>query len=79
MERNLEDGRVSFFRELSKKLASNDFSRLLKSKNIFIFGNSGSGKSTLAAKVASFLSDAKLTKRINFVDVSSSSTGNSIF
>ena len=60
-----------------KKLASNDFSRLLKSKNIFIFGNSGSGKSTLAAKVASFLSDAKLTKRINFVDVSSSSTGNS--
>ena len=72
-----EDGRVSFFRELSKKLASNDFSRLLKSKNIFIFGNSGSGKSTLAAKVASFLSDAKLTKRINFVDVSSSSTGNS--
>ena len=72
-----EDGRVSFFRELSKKLASNDFSRLLKSKNIFIFGNSGSGKSTLAAKVASFLSDAKLTKKINFVDVSSSSTGNS--
>ena len=72
-----EDGRVSFFRELSKKLASNDFSRLLKSKNIFIFGNSGSGKSTLAAKVASFLSDAKLTKRINFVDVSSSSTGHS--
>ena len=72
-----EDGRVSFFRELSKKLASNDFSRLLKSKNIFIFGNSGSGKSTLAAKVASFLSDAKLTKKINFVDVSSSSTGHS--
>ena len=72
-----EDGRVSFFRELSKKLASNDFSRLLKSKNIFIFGNSGSGKSTLAAKVASFLSDAKLTKKINFIDVSSSSTGHS--
>ena len=39
--KNLEEGRVSFFRELSKKLASNDFSRLLKSKNIFIFGNSG--------------------------------------
>ena len=28
--KNLEEGRVSFFRELSKKLASNDFSRLLK-------------------------------------------------
>ena len=64
--KNLEDGRVSFFRELSRKLASNDFSRLLKSKNIFIFGNSGSGKSTLAAKLASYLSDAKNTKKINF-------------
>ena len=70
-----EEGRVSFFRELSKKLASNDFSRLLKSKNIFVFGNSGSGKSTLSAKIASYLSDAKLTKKINFIDVSSSSTG----
>ena len=72
-----EEGRVSFFRELSKKLASNDFSRLLKSKNIFVFGNSGSGKSTLSAKIASYLSDAKLTKKINFIDVSSSSTGHS--
>ena len=69
-----EEGRVSFFRELSKKLASNDFSRLLKSKNIFVFGNSGSGKSTLSAKIASYLSDARLTKKINFIDVSSSST-----
>ena len=60
--KNLEDGRVSFFRELSRKLASNDFSRILKSKNIFILGNSGSGKSTLAAKLASYLSDAKNTK-----------------
>ena len=75
--KNTEEGRVSFFRELSKKLASNDFSRLLKSKNIFVFGNSGSGKSTLSAKVASFLSDAKITKKINFIDASSSSTGNS--
>ena len=75
MEKSLEDGRVSFFRELSRKLASNDFSRLLKSKNIFIFGNSGSGKSTLAAKLASFLSDAKQTKKINFFEVSNSSTG----
>ena len=58
-----EEGRVSFFRELSKKLASNDFSRLLKSKNIFVFGNSGSGKSTLSAKIASYLSDARLTKK----------------
>ena len=73
--KSLEDGRVSFFRELSRKLASNDFSRLLKSKNIFIFGNSGSGKSTLAAKLASFLSDAKQTKKINFFEVSNSSTG----
>ncbi len=73
--KSLEDGRVSFFRELSRKLASNDFSRLLKSKNIFIFGNSGSGKSTLAAKLASFLSDAKQTKKINFLEVSNSSTG----
>ncbi len=75
--KSLEDGRVSFFRELSRKLASNDFSRLLKSKNIFIFGNSGSGKSTLAAKLASFLSDAKQTKKINFFEVTNSSTGQS--
>ena len=34
--KNLEEGRVSFFRELSKKLASDDFPRLLNSKNIFI-------------------------------------------
>ena len=75
--KNTEEGRISFFRELSKKLASDDFSRLLKAKNIFIFGNSGSGKSTLAAKIASYLSDAKLTKKINFIDVTNSSTGQS--
>ena len=75
--KDLEDGRVSFFRELSKRLASNDFSRLTNSKNIFIFGNSGSGKSTLAAKIASYLSDKTVTKKINFVDVSNSSTKNS--
>ena len=75
--KNLEDGRVSFFRELSKRLASNDFSRLTNSKNIFVFGNSGSGKSTLAAKIASYLSDKTVTKKINFVDVSNSSTKNS--
>ncbi|MBF92093.1 MAG: hypothetical protein CMP34_04730 [Rickettsiales bacterium] len=75
--KNLEDGRISFFRELSKRLASNDFSRLTNSKNIFIFGNSGSGKSTLAAKIASYLSDKAATKKINFVDVSNSSTKNS--
>ena len=75
--KNLEDGRVSFFRELSKKLSSNDFSRLLKSRNIFVFGNSGSGKSTLSAKIASHLSDKKGTKRISFIDVSNSSTGHS--
>ncbi len=75
--RSLEEGRISFFRELAKKLTSNDFSRMLNSKNIFVFGNSGSGKSTLAAKIASFLSDRKQTKNINFVDVSNSSAGHS--
>ncbi len=75
--KSLEDGRISFFRELAKKLSSNDFSRMLNSKNIFVFGNSGSGKSTLAAKIASFLSDRKKTTKINFVDVSNSSTGHS--
>jgi len=75
--KSLEDGRISFFRELSKKLASNDFTRLLKSKNIFIFGNSGSGKSTLSAKIASFISDKKHKSNINFIDVTNSSTNNS--
>ncbi len=75
--KNLEDGRVSFFRELSKKLASDDFSRLINTQNIFIFGNSGSGKSTLAAKIASYLSDKKSSKNINFIDVTNSSTGSS--
>ena len=75
--KNLEEGRVSFFRQLAKKLASNDFSRFLNSKNIFVFGNSGSGKSTLSAKIASYLSDKKNSKNINFIDVTHSSTGNS--
>ena len=75
--KNLEEGRVSFFRELSKKLASDDFSRLLNTQNIFIFGNSGSGKSTLSAKIASFLSDKKSLKNINFIDVTNSNTGSS--
>ncbi len=75
--KNLEEGRVAFFRELSKKLASDDFSRFLNSQNIFIFGNSGSGKSTLSAKIASYLSDKKSSKIINFIDVNNSNTGNS--
>ena len=75
--KNLEEGKVSFFRQLAKKLASNDFSRFLNSKNIFVFGNSGSGKSTLSAKIASYLSDKKSSKNINFIDVTNSSTGNS--
>ncbi len=75
--KNLEEGRVSFFRQLAKKLASNDFSRFINSKNIFVFGNSGSGKSTLSAKIASYLSDKKSSKNINFIDVTNSSTGNS--
>ena len=75
--KNTEEGRIVFLENFLKKLASDDFSRLLKAKNIFIFGNSGSGKSTLAAKIASYLSDAKLTKKINFIDVTNSSTGQS--
>ncbi len=75
--KNLEEGRVAFFRELSKKLASDDFSRFVNSQNIFVFGNSGSGKSTLAAKIASYLSDKKSKKIVNFIDVNNSSTGNS--
>ena len=75
--KSLEEGRISFFRELAKKLSSNDFSRMLSSRNIFVFGNSGSGKSTLSAKIASFLSDKKQTKNINFIDVSNTSTGHS--
>ena len=75
--KNLEEGRISFFRELSKKLVSDDFSRLINSKNIFVFGNSGSGKSTLAAKIASYLSDKQSCKNINFIDITNSSTGNS--
>ena len=55
--KNLEEGKISFFREMSKRLVSLDFQRLLNSQNIFIFGNSGSGKTTLAAKLASFISD----------------------
>ena len=75
--KTIEEGRISFFRELSKKLASDDFSRFISSKNIFVFGNSGSGKSTLAAKIASYLSDKKGSKNINFIDITNSSTGNS--
>ena len=75
--KELEDGRVSFFRELSKKLASYDFSRILNTNNIFVFGNSGSGKSTLSAKIASYISDRTGKKNINFVDVSNSTTNHS--
>ena len=75
--KELEDGRVSFFRELSKKLASYDFRRILNTNNIFVFGNSGSGKSTLSAKIASYISDRTSKKNINFVDVSNSTTNHS--
>ena len=75
--KNSEDGRISFFRELSRKLSSDDISRMVNARNIFIFGNSGSGKSTLSAKIASFLSDKKSTKEINFIDVSGSGTTHS--
>ena len=74
--KNLEEGKISFFREMSKKLASLDFQRLFNSKNILIFGNSGSGKSTLAAKLASYISDEKKCN-VNFIEVSNTSTNNS--
>lgn len=77
MEKTWKKAGSHFFRELSKKLASDDFSRLLNTQNIFVFGNSGSGKSTLSAKVASYLSDKKKPKNINFFDVTNSNTGNS--
>ena len=67
MEKNLEDGRVSFLENCQENLHQMIFSRILKSKNIFILGNSGSGKSTLAAKLASYLSDAKNTKKLIFL------------
>ena len=75
--KNLEEGKISFFRELSKKISSNDFDRVLKSRNIFVFGNSGSGKSTLVAKLASYISDARKTTNINFIDVSNTTTNHS--
>ena len=75
--KNVEEGKVSFFRELSKKLACQDFDRILTTKNIFIFGNSGAGKSTLVAKLASYISDLRKSKIINFVDVTNSSTNHS--
>lgn len=75
--KNVEEGKISFFRELSKKLASSDFSRVLNSKNIFIVGNSGSGKSTLVAKLATYISDVKKIKEINFINVSNSTTNHS--
>ena len=50
---------------------------MINARNIFIFGNSGSGKSTLSAKIASYLSDKKSTKEINFVDVSGSGSTHS--
>lgn len=75
--KTLEEGKVSFYRELAKRLSSSDFSRILKTNNIFIFGQSGSGKSTLAAKIAAFISDKRNNVKINFVDVSNNSTNHS--
>ena len=75
--KNLEEGKISFYRELAKRLGCSDFSRILKAKNIFIFGQSGSGKSTLAAKIAAYLSDKRDRVKINFIDVSNNSTNHS--
>ena len=75
--KTLEEGKVSFYRELAKRLSSSDFSRILKTNNIFIFGQSGTGKSTLAAKIAAFISDKRNNVKINFVDVSNDSTNHS--
>ena len=75
--KNLEEGKISFFRELAKKLGCTDFSRILKTNNIFVFGKSGSGKSTLSAKLAAFISDKRQQTKINFIDMSSNSTNHS--
>ena len=75
--KNVEEGKVSFFRQLAKRLTSSDFTRVLKAKNIFIIGNSGSGKSTLVAKLGAHISDIKKTKEINFINISNSSTNHS--
>ena len=34
--KNLEEGKISFYRELAKRLGCSDFSRILKAKNIFV-------------------------------------------
>ena len=61
--KNLDEGKIAFYRQLAKRLACTDFSRIFKSQNIFVFGLSGSGKSTLCAKLATFLSDRKKEKK----------------
>ena len=75
--KNLDEGKIAFYRQLAKRLACTDFSRIFKSQNIFVFGLSGSGKSTLCAKLATFLSDRKKEKKINFIDVSNNSSNHS--
>ncbi len=75
--KNIDEGKIAFYRQLAKKLACTDFSRIFKSNNIFIFGLSGSGKSTLCAKLATFLSDRNKEKKINFIDVANNSTNHS--
>lgn len=75
--KNIDEGKIAFYRKLSKRLACPDFSRVFKSNNIFVFGLSGSGKSTLCAKLATFLSDRKREKKINFIDVSNNSSSHS--
>ena len=64
--KSLEDGRVSFFRELSRKLASNDFSRLLKSKNIFIFGKLWFWKINFGCQTCFFSIRCKTNKKNKF-------------
>ena len=65
---------MSFFRELSKKLAS-DTLKIIEFKNIFIFEILGQ-ENLPSAKIVSYLSDKKY-KNIYFYDVTNSSTGNS--
>ena len=56
-QNNFDEKRVSFFRNLSKNLASPFPERIFKSKLILVTGTSGTGKTTITAKIASSIID----------------------
>ena len=55
------EGELTIVNDISLSLEEGVFASIL--------GPSGSGKSTLAAKIASYLSDKRSSKSINFIDV----------